>query len=429
MSRSALWRQEGNVKERERRAEELFEKACEEGRSRSKSTISQWGPDNGMFHFNPVLLQNTIQSPYFQKCCAELMDWTAIIDEIYYKVNHLQVFQLAKQPSTAFCLLLRLLCLRMTPHELEQTLYHGDSPFIRAIGFLFLRYGGCCPEQVWSWIQPHLHDDVEFSVEPPGKLRASNVTMGEYVRKLFQERDYYGSTPLPRYPMQVENDLKVKLLAADNIAERALHHFRNEERMKYFQTLGSRIKALYEDNDNPVAWYEGVVDRVIMRSEDGSRTLKYPKFVVTFTEYGNTETVTLGEMDITAESELYLNNANQGRNRNYDTKQSASYSSRHQLSQQPQDLLAEVQRKEREKVATSDKGAWARRPASTKQNLATRTSHSVGNDPQNIRPKESLFSADRVDVRQSSPPVARKRTAEELAVVAERKKRLLSKYG
>eukprot|EP00980_Cylindrotheca_fusiformis_P028865 scaffold22661_cov200-Cylindrotheca_fusiformis.AAC.4 len=32
MSRSALWRQEGNVKERERQAEELFQLAVEEGR-------------------------------------------------------------------------------------------------------------------------------------------------------------------------------------------------------------------------------------------------------------------------------------------------------------------------------------------------------------------------------------------------------------
>jgi hypothetical protein len=34
MSRSALWRQEGNVKERERQAEELFQLAVEEGRVR-----------------------------------------------------------------------------------------------------------------------------------------------------------------------------------------------------------------------------------------------------------------------------------------------------------------------------------------------------------------------------------------------------------
>ena len=50
----------------------------------------------------------------------------------------MQVFQLAKQPSTAFCLLLRLLCLRMTSHELDQTIRHTDSPYIRAIGFLFI---------------------------------------------------------------------------------------------------------------------------------------------------------------------------------------------------------------------------------------------------------------------------------------------------
>jgi pre-mRNA-splicing factor 38B len=34
MSRSALWRQEGNLKERERQAEDLFRLAVEEGRVR-----------------------------------------------------------------------------------------------------------------------------------------------------------------------------------------------------------------------------------------------------------------------------------------------------------------------------------------------------------------------------------------------------------
>ena len=38
MSRSALWRQEGNVKDRERQAEELFNLAVEEGRVRMGAT-------------------------------------------------------------------------------------------------------------------------------------------------------------------------------------------------------------------------------------------------------------------------------------------------------------------------------------------------------------------------------------------------------
>ena len=91
MSRSALWRQEGNVKERERRGEDLFHEACQEGRAKS-GALPLWGPDDS-FHFNPLLLRNTIQSPYFQKCCEKLKDWNAVVDEIYYEVKHVQPFQ------------------------------------------------------------------------------------------------------------------------------------------------------------------------------------------------------------------------------------------------------------------------------------------------------------------------------------------------
>ena len=62
MSRSALWRQEDNAKEREAHAQELFEEACAEGR-RKHGTLAMWGEDCS-FHFHPVLLRNTIQNNY-----------------------------------------------------------------------------------------------------------------------------------------------------------------------------------------------------------------------------------------------------------------------------------------------------------------------------------------------------------------------------
>jgi hypothetical protein len=96
MSRSALWRQEGNFKEREKRADEIFQLAGEEGRRRNNA-LPLWGPDDS-FHFNPLLLRNTIQSSYFQNCCESFSNWNAVIDEVYYKVTNLQPFQAEKSP-------------------------------------------------------------------------------------------------------------------------------------------------------------------------------------------------------------------------------------------------------------------------------------------------------------------------------------------
>lgn len=91
MSRSALWRQEANVQDRQRRAEETFAAAIEEGRRRShlKNVIPLAGPDDA-FNIHPMLLQNIAKSPYFQKCCDKLTDWNMVVDEIYYEVKHME---------------------------------------------------------------------------------------------------------------------------------------------------------------------------------------------------------------------------------------------------------------------------------------------------------------------------------------------------
>lgn len=96
MSRSALWRQEGNVKERERQADELFQLAVDEGRNnRQRNLLKLWGPDDS-FHFNPMLLQKIKQSQYFQKSCREITDWSALVDEIYYQVKALEPWGIGK---------------------------------------------------------------------------------------------------------------------------------------------------------------------------------------------------------------------------------------------------------------------------------------------------------------------------------------------
>lgn len=437
MSRASSWRQEGGSRGREIRAEEIYETACEEGRRKS-SALPLWGDDTS-FHFNPLLLQNCILSPYFQKCCESLKDWNAVIDEIYYEVKSVQVFQVGKQPSTAFCLLLRLLTIRMTSHQLDSTLKHVDSPYIRAIGFLYLRYVGQ-PDQIFKWIEPYLHDCEEFTVERAQQRDAKVITMGSYVRFLFQSRDYYGQTSLPRFPITIERDLQVKLLAAEKINERAMQHYNNSDRMKLFQTVGSKVLALYGDDENPVTWYPAEVDRVITHDDNGP--LKYPKFVVTFSEYGNTETVTLGELDaISNPSSANIRDGKFG-------DEYKDYNHDHRRNQSV-DLYDEVRRREREQVASSGRGSWSRRPPTTKESLSSKQHHNnyVSTDRNvNVSIKSQKFNVHQNRPNRSNEFVPtlstggdfraneesnhpNKREAEAIASVAEKKRKLIAKYG
>lgn len=174
-------------------------------------------------------------------------------------------------------------------------LKHPDSPYIRAIGFLYLRYA-CDPAHVWNYIQDYIYDEEPIHVQAKassGRRNNNDSTIGGFVRSLFSSTTYYG-TIFPRLPTQMERDLAVKLLQAEKVQSRAESHFRDARTMEYFQKLGSNVMATYEDEDNPLQWYHAVVDRVVLRDEDGTQ-YKHPRFVVTFTEYGNTETVTLGK--------------------------------------------------------------------------------------------------------------------------------------
>jgi len=90
MSRSALWRQEAGVKERELVAQDAFQTAVEEGRNvRTKGMVPLYGPTDS-FHIHPMLLQCIVKAPYFVKCCNDLKDWNALVDEIYYEVKHVE---------------------------------------------------------------------------------------------------------------------------------------------------------------------------------------------------------------------------------------------------------------------------------------------------------------------------------------------------
>jgi pre-mRNA-splicing factor 38B len=292
MSRAALWRQEGNVKERERQAQETFQLVLEEGKAKNiKGCVPITQSDS--FNLNPMLFQNIIQNPYFLKICSKIKDWNALVDEIYYEVKHMEPFTHGtKTPSTAFCLLLRLFTLRCTEKQIHLMLDHIDSPYIRCIGFLYLRFAAD-PSILWEYCQPYVYDQEPVVVSQ--SLTSKEITIGDFVRGILIDLEYYG-TVLPRLPLVVERNIRNNLLEEQKMEERALYNLRDASKMKYFEAIGSKVQALYGDEENPVAWYDAVVDRVIRKDDETGVEYARPRFKVTYTEYGNTEIVTLGEL-------------------------------------------------------------------------------------------------------------------------------------
>lgn len=348
-------------------------------------------------------------------------------------------------------------------------LNHVDSPYIRCIGFLYLRYAAD-PATLWSWFEPYLHDVEPVQIRQ-GK---AETTVGEYVHMLLNELEYYG-TRLPRLPLAMERQFKVNLLQAERAEERAKHHSSNAAAMQYFQKIGARIQALYGDDETPTTWYDAIVDRVILRDAETGELLVRPKFQVTFPEYGNTEIVTLGEVDLPGRNSIAMssvetgdrvgfregNYSRDGRhdsrgndrghfddrgNHRYDSQESNPHRDRsrsrdrednlNDARREEQELMEEVLRREREKTAAKGK-AYSTRPASFKESIGSsgmQSKHLEMDIQRRSREDNRVGGKAKVEreyARDSKPAAAQivQKTAAELAAIEGKKRKLMARYG
>lgn len=177
-----------------------------------------WGNEKTM-NLNTMILTNIQGSAYFKVTLYKLKTYHQVIDEIYYNVGHLEPWErgsrkvgklnlwptspskLTKQSgkytklmnecisllnpfqtsgqvgmcggvrgvgaggivSTAFCCLYKLYTLKLTRKQVYGLLDHTDSPYIRALGFMYLRYTQPPPDLI-GWFGPYLCDpEVELS--------------------------------------------------------------------------------------------------------------------------------------------------------------------------------------------------------------------------------------------------------------------------
>eukprot|EP00842_Homolaphlyctis_polyrhiza_P007065 jgi/Hompol1/948/HPOL_003324-RA len=123
--------------------------------------LEVWGNKDTM-NLHNVLYLNILASPYF-KSLYDKKTYHEVIDEIFYNVSSLEPFFKGTNASSASCLLFKLFTLKLTERQMEGMLNHADSPFIRAIGFLYLRYVGQ-PSELWDWFSPYLDDEEEFNM-------------------------------------------------------------------------------------------------------------------------------------------------------------------------------------------------------------------------------------------------------------------------
>lgn len=166
-------------------------------------------------------------------------NFTFLLDEIYASVSHVEPWQTgtSRNPSTAFCLLVKFFLMRLTKKQMVGLLNTDDCPFVRCIGFLYLRYS-CPPKDLWSWYEPYLEDPEEFA---PFSNKSVTLTMGQYLIRLLTDLQYYNTT-FPRIPVPIERSYKVLLLMLTQRQERRIKNQKYEKKGRFCQ--GAKVVRL-----------------------------------------------------------------------------------------------------------------------------------------------------------------------------------------
>ncbi|XP_049295269.1 pre-mRNA-splicing factor 38B [Anopheles funestus] len=193
--------------------------------AKQNNALPLWGNETSM-NLNPLILANIQGSSYFKVSLFKLKTYHEVVDEIYYQVKHLEPWERGSRKtagqtgmcggvrgvgaggivSTAFCLLYKLYTLRLTRKQVNGLLTHGDSPYIRALGFMYLRYTQP-PGDLFDWYEPYLVDEEEIDVKAGG---GQTMTIGQMIRQWLTKLDWF-STLFPRIPVPIQKQIDAKL--------------------------------------------------------------------------------------------------------------------------------------------------------------------------------------------------------------------------
>ncbi|KAB0802049.1 hypothetical protein PPYR_04235 [Photinus pyralis] len=193
--------------------------------SKLSNVLPLWGNERSM-NLNPLILTNIQSSHYFKVNLYELKTYHEVIDEIYYKVTHLEPWEKGSRRtsgqtgmcggvrgvgaggivSTAYCLLYKLFTLKLTRKQLNGLITHCDSPYIRALGFMYIRYTQP-PTSLLDWYEPYLDDEEEMDVKAGG---GQIMRLGLILRQWLMKLEWF-STLFPRIPVPIQQKIQKHL--------------------------------------------------------------------------------------------------------------------------------------------------------------------------------------------------------------------------
>ncbi|XGW16183.1 hypothetical protein V3C99_001548 [Haemonchus contortus] len=192
--------------------------------NRKSNTLPCWGNQQTM-NLNGLVLENVKESYYYKNHLVEIDTAQQLLDEVFYKVKHLEPWEKGTRKvqgmtgmcggvrgvgaggvvSSAFCLLYRFFKVRLTRKQLISMINSRVSPYIRGLGFMYIRYTQP-PADLWEWFEPYLDDEEEIDPRSGG---GDVMTFGQVVRIMLTKLDWYG-TLFPRIPVPIQKEIDEK---------------------------------------------------------------------------------------------------------------------------------------------------------------------------------------------------------------------------
>ena len=126
--------------------------------------------------------------------------------------------------STPFCILYKLFTLKLTRKQVNGLIRHKDSPFIRALGFMYIRFTQP-PQHLYDWFEPFLEDEEELDPKAGG---GAPMTIGQMCRHMLTKLDWF-STLFPRVPVPIQKQIEKQLKQRDEEYEQQMREERGIE--------------------------------------------------------------------------------------------------------------------------------------------------------------------------------------------------------
>ncbi|KAM3729020.1 Pre-mRNA-splicing factor 38B [Dirofilaria immitis] len=263
--------------------------------TKKNNILPLWGNTQTM-NLNALVLENIIQCTYYKNYLSETTGFQQLTEEIYYSVKHLEPWERGTRKtqgmtgmcggvrgvgaggvvSTAFCLLYKLFTIRLSRKQLVSMINNSDSPYIRGIGFMYIRF--CQPPQdLWAWMEPYLDDEEQIDPRSGG---GDVMVMAQVVKMMLTKLDWYG-TLFPRIPVPIQKEIELKFREKAKLdyqrehGEREGDHDRHRSRSRSRDRLRERSKDRDRDRDQERSRErdrERERDRTRGRSRENDRT-------------------------------------------------------------------------------------------------------------------------------------------------------------